>query len=41
MNPRTPKFEFGERVAITKYKIFIVKVTQKTGQEKYSLLIFF
>ena len=40
-NPRTPKFEFGERVTITKYKIFIVKVTQKTGQEKYSLLIFF
>ena len=30
-----------ELVKITKYKIFIIKVTQKTGQEKYSLLIFF
>ena len=32
-----PKFKVNDRVRITKYKIFLVKVTLKIGQEKYSL----
>ena len=34
-NPKTPKFKVGDRVTITKHKIFLAKVPPKTGQEKY------
>ena len=40
-NSKAPKFKVNDRVRITKYKIFSVKVTLKIGQKKYSLLILF
>ena len=36
---KAPKFKVGNRVRITKYKSFSVKVTLQIGQEKYLLSI--
>ena len=36
---KTPQFKLNDRVRITKYKIFLGKVTLKIGQKKYLLLI--
>ena len=36
---KSPKFKVVDRVRITKYKKFLAKITHKTGQEKYFLLI--
>ena len=38
-NLKTPKFKVNDRIRITKYKNILVKITLKTGQEKYLLSI--
>ena len=40
-NPKVSKFKVNDRVIITKYIIYIVKITLKIGQDKYLLLILF
>ena len=39
MNHKSPKYQVGDRVRITKYKKKLAKVTPKIGQEKYLLMI--
>ena len=38
-NHKSPKYQVGDRVRITKYKKKLAKVTPKIGQEKYLLMI--
>lgn len=40
-NNKASKFKVGNRVQITKYKLFLAYVTPKIGQEKYLLLILY
>ena len=38
-NPRAPKFKVNDRVRLLSTRIFLLKVTLKTSQEKYLLMI--